>query len=375
MLFVLFSIFFIGLLYSHFSLAHMVWAEGRGRNSAELDMDYVRVENYFGRSFRNKVQQWLKLPYEGSITGAMRVIDRGVEKVIVAAKGMFPEGRRERLAMILEDDFYCGPGCHFESELMVSRDVLVGRGTQLQALACDGAAKLETGVTVRRWLDVVGPLEMQADCKVMSKVCSGHSIYFGPGSEALSLFAPEIETEGRLETSTRSLPEPREVVLIPHAANVTEPVHGYDPKLLYSMGGGAYLYNGSLKLSAPLHVRAPLVVKGSVETMEGSMIEADMKVKGCVKIGELSMIKRNLISDGAMEIGSGSFFQGVLHAGGDIVLKHGVRGLGLNPVVAYASQMLLVESDVVVRGKLAAGGKVKSISSPVAWLRHPSGNN
>ncbi len=375
MLFALFSIFFIGLLYSHFALAHSVWTEGRGRNSAELDMDYVRIENYFGRSFRSKVQQWLQLPYEESMAGAMRVIDRGVEKVIVAGKGMFPDGRRERLAMILQSDFNCGPDCIFERELMVSRDALVGQGTHLQALACDGAAKLERGVTVMRWLDVAGPLEMQADCKVMSKVCSRHSIYFGPGSEALSLFAPEIETEGRLQTSTQNLPEVREVVLIPHAANVTEPVHGYDPKLLYSMGAGSYLYNGSLKLTAPLHVRAPLVVNGNVETMEGSMIEADMKVKGFVKIGGMSMIKGNLVSDGAMEIGSGSFFQGVLHAGGDIVLRHGVRGLGPAPVVAYASQMLMVESDVVVRGKLAAGGKVKSVSSPVAWLRHPSGKN
>ncbi len=374
MAFIVFSILFIGLLYSHFSLAHMVWTQARGRNSAELDMDYVRIEDYFGQSFRGKVEEWLKLPYEGSRTGAMRVIDRGVEKVIVAGKGMFPEGRRERLAMILEDDFVCGPDCHFERELMVSSNVHVGHGTQLQALACDGSAKLEKGVTVRRWLDVAGPLEMQADCRVISKVCSQHSIYFGPGSETLSLFAPEIETEGRFESLSQSVSEPREVLLIPHAANITEPSHGYDPKLLYSMGGGSYLYNGSLKLTAPLHVRAPLVVKGDVETMEGSMIEADMKVKGCVKIGAMSMIRANLVSDGDMELGQGVFFQRVLHAGGGILLKYGVRGLGQTAVVVYASKMLTVESNVVVRGKLASGDKVKAISSPLAWLKHPAGD-
>ena len=375
MAFIVFSLLFFGLLYAHFSLAHIVWAGARGRNSAELDMDYVRIEDYFGRSFRGKVQEWLQLPYEGSQTGAMRVIDRGVEKVIVGGKGMFPENRRERLAMILEDDFECQPDCHFERELMVSGNAHVGQASKLQALACDGSAKLDRGVTVRRWLDVEGPLEMEADCKVMSKVCSRHSIYFGPGSEALSLFAPEIETEGRLETAARNLPEPREVVLIPHAANVTEPVHGYDPKLLFSMGGGSYLYNGDLKLTVPLHVRAPLVVKGDVETMEGSMFEADMKVKGFVKIGAMSMIRGNLVSEGGMELSQGVFFQGVLHAGGDIVLKHGVRGLGEAPVVVYSSQMLMVESNVVVRGKLAAGDKVKSVSAPVAWLRHPAGDN
>ena len=79
----------------------------------------------------------------------------------------------------------------------------------------------------------------------------------------------------------------------------------------------------------------------------------------------------NLVSEGDMELGEGTFFQRVLHSGGDLVLKYGVRGVGDAPVVAYASKTLWVQSNVVVRGKLAAGERVKSISSPLAWLQHP----
>ena len=375
MAFLIFSIFFAGLLYMHFSLAHVVWSNIRGNNSQELDMSYVRVENYFGQSFRRKVRQWLKGPSETSSTGAMRVVDRGTEKVYVAGSAKYPSNRRERNVLVIEGDFSCGTECSFERELMIEGNAAIGPGTDLQAIAVDGSLKMETGVAVRRWVDAKGAVELIQDCNVKSKVCSGHSIFMGTGCTALSLFAPEIATEGRVEVSTTQPERPGDFVLIPHAANMGNKVfHGYNPRLLYSMGGGTFLYNGDLKLTAPLHVRAPLVVRGNIEVIENCMLETDVKAHGSVRIGEGSILKGNLVSGGNMEIGSRSFFQGVLHSGGEMRLKHGVRGLGKSPVVAYASETLWVESNVVVRGKLASAERVKAISAPLAWLKNESGD-
>ncbi len=375
MAFFIFSIFFVGLLYAHFSIAHVAWSETRGTDSQELDMSYVRLENYFGQSFRRKVRQWLKGPSETSSTGAMRIVDRGTEKVYVAGTAKYPSNRRERSVLVIEGDFTCGTECSFERELMIEGNATIGPGTDLQAIAVDGNLTMETGVVVRRWVDAKGAVGLIQDCIVQSKVCSGHSIFMGTGSAALSLFAPEISTEGRVEVSSTQLEKPGDFVLIPHAANMGNKVfHGYNPRLLFSMGGGTFLYNGDLKLTAPLHVRAPLVVRGNIEVTENCMLEADVKAHGSVQIGEGSILKGNLISGGNMEIGTGSFFQGVLHSGGEMRLKHGVRGLGKSPVVAFASETLWVESNVVIRGKLASADKVKAISAPLAWLKNESGD-
>ena len=373
--FFIFSIFFAGLLYAHFSIAHVAWSETRGNNSQELDMSYVRVENYFGQSFRRKVNQWLKGPGETSSTGAMRVVDRGNEKVYVAGSAQYPSNRRERNVLVIEGDFSCGKACSFERELMIEGNATIGAGTDLQAIAVDRNLTMEPGVSVRRWVDAKGTVELIQDCSVQSKVCAGHSIFMGTGCAALSFFAPEISTEGRVEVSTSQPERPGDFVLIPHAANMGNKVfHGYDPRLLYSMGGGTFLYNGDLKLTAPLHVRAPLVVRGNIEVIENCMLEADVKAHGSIQIGDGSILKGNLVSGGNMEIGSGSFFQSVLHSGGELRLKHGVRGWGKSPVVAYASETLWVESNVVVRGKLASAEKVKATSAPLAWLKNEFGD-
>ena len=82
MAFLLFTICFGAIFYLHFSAAHRAWRRIKGRQSAELDMDYVRMEDYFGQSFRTKLAVWIKtLPpaangTNGSTTG-LRVFDKG----------------------------------------------------------------------------------------------------------------------------------------------------------------------------------------------------------------------------------------------------------------------------------------------------------
>ena len=372
MAFLIFSILFIGLLYAHFSVAHMAWSRTRGKNSQELDMDYVRLEDYFGQSFRRKLGKWLTAPSAENSTGELRVVDHGVEKLYVASEAVkYPSNRRERNVLVTEKDFDCGADCSFERELMVHGNGVVGTGSKMQAIAADGTLRLNQNVVVRRWVDAKGPLELMDGCKVFSRVCSASSIYLGPRAEVLSVYAPEVFTESRVATMAGPLVNPRDVVLIPHAANMGNRVfHGYNPNLLFSMGGGSYLYNGDLNLTAPLHIRSPLVVKGNIKTLGASMIEADLKATGSVEIGEMSLIKGNLIAEKNMEIGAGSFFQSVLHAGGEMRLKHGVRGIGDVPVVAFAGGTLTVESNVVVRGKLASGEKVTAVSAPLAWLKN-----
>jgi len=56
--FILFSIVFAALVYAHFLPSYRAWLSTRGEHPADIDPDYVRMEDYFARSFRLKMSEW-----------------------------------------------------------------------------------------------------------------------------------------------------------------------------------------------------------------------------------------------------------------------------------------------------------------------------
>jgi hypothetical protein len=375
MAFFLFTVFFCAIFYLHFSLAHRAWRQIKGRQSAELDMGYVRLEDYFGQSFRSKLAGWMKtLPPATSGTTGIRVYDKGSERIFVAGNAKYPAGRKEREILVIEGDFACGRDCDFEKELMVKGDCTIGPDTQLQALAVDGSLHVGEGACVRRWVDAVKHLTVGADAVVNSRVTSRTAIEFLPGAQALSLFAPEVFTEGRDDRELQIEVAPTVVVQLPHSSKSSSPAHGYDPAKLFAMGVDTFLYAGDLHLTAPLHLRSPIVVRGDFSCPMESLLHADVKAHGSITIGAASVVKGNLVAGTDMILKHNSYFQGLLHAGGALRLSRGVRGLRDKlPVAAYATGVMTIESNVVVNGKLASAQRVVAVSTPVAWLEGSRG--
>jgi hypothetical protein len=370
MAFFLFSLLFCGIFYLHFSVAHRAWRQIRGRQSAELDMGYVKLEDYFGQSFRSKLATWMKiLPKASNSTAGLKVFDKGNERIFVAGAAQYPAGRREREILVIEGDFACGRDCEFEKELMVRGNCTIGEDTQLQALAVDGTLHVGEGARVRRWVDAVKHLTVGADAVISSRVTSRTSIEFLPGAKALSLFAPEVYTEGRHESELKIEVAPAVIVQLPHPDRTAEAANGYDPKKVFSMGANTFLYDGDLHLTAPLHLRAAFVVRGNFSCPKESLLEADLKAHGSISIGAASVVKGNLVSGGEMVLKPNTYFQGLLHSGDALRLSRGVRGLrDTLPVAAYGSGVVTVESNVVVNGKVASAMRVVAVSTPVAWL-------
>jgi predicted acyltransferase (DUF342 family) len=373
MAFFLFTLFFCAVFYMHFSMAHRAWRQIRGKQSAELDMGYVRLEDYFSQSFRTKLAGWVKtLPRATNSSTGLRVFDKGNERIFVAGGAKYPAGRKEREILVIEGDFDCGQDCEFEKELMVKGNCTIGKDSQLQALAVDGTLHVGEGVQVRRWVDAVKQLTIGGDAVVASRVTSRTAIEFQPGAQALSLFAPEVFTEGRHESDLQIEMAPPVIVQLPHLNKSSRVEHGYDPEKLFGMGANTYLYNGDLHLSAPLHLRASFVVRGDFSCPKESLLEGDLKAHGSVSIGAASVVKGNLVAGTDLTLKPNTYFQGLLHAGGTLRLSRGVRGLRDKlPVAAYAAGVLTVESNVVVNGKLASAERVVAISTPVAWLERP----
>ena len=370
--FLLFGIAFLGLLYLHFFLAHRAWMTIRGRNSREVDMGYVRMENYFSHSFRGKLKQWLEtLPMLESAPAGMRVYDHGHERIYVTGEARYPGGRVEREMVVSEGGFTCGANCEFRNEVMVRGDGEVGEGTSLQAIAADGALRLGAGVTVRRWADAVGRLTIGADTTIHSRATSRTAIEFLAGASAQSLFAPEIMTEGRNDQPAGLSLGPSGVMQIPHSEGGTEQAErGYEPAKLFSMGGGTYLYEGDLDVKGPLHLRSPLVVRGHFSCGKESLLEGDVKAHGKITVGTASVVKGNLVASGDLVLAPEVYFQALLQAGGEMRLSFGVRGLRDQlPVAAHATRVLTMESNVVIYGKVSSAERVVAVSTPMAWLQ------
>jgi predicted acyltransferase (DUF342 family) len=374
MAFVIFAILFCLLYYAHFALAHRAWLSIRGRKSSELDMAYVRMEDYFGHSFRSKLKQWMEsLPQQPESTAALKIYNRGHERIFRAGAAKYPAGRKERELLVIEGDFSCGRDCEFENELMIKGNGIIGEDSHLQALAADGTLHLGAGTQVRRWVDARGSITIAPAVSIASRVTSLAAIEFHPGCRALSLFAPEVGTEGRVDRPLNETLEDSNVLVIPHGADLTTPVAGYDPARLFAMGGGTYLYDGSLALTMPVQVRASLVVRGDFRCAKDSLITGSLKAHGSIEIGAASLIKGNLIAARDLILRPNTLFQGLLHAGGSMLLSRGVRGLQDRlPVAAYSAGIMTVESNVAVQGKLASATYVTAVSTPIAWLEPPA---
>jgi predicted acyltransferase (DUF342 family) len=119
------------------------------------------------------------------------------------------------------------------------------------------------------------------------------------------------------------------------------------------------MYKGDLRLIAARRLKTKLVVKGNCNFPEGSVLEADIHADGSLEIGSNSLCQGNLIAGRDIHLGSKCRFAGLIHAEGSVQLGRGTRGFkddGM--VVAYAGELLRVERDVAIKGKLAAGDRV-----------------
>jgi hypothetical protein len=369
--FLLFTAFFAAFFYLHFAFAHRAWLALRGQISSELNMAYVRIEDYFGLSFRSLLENWLRLPSSPESTPGLRVVDRGHERIFVAGSAAYPDMRRESEVLVIQGHFSCGSRCDFRRELYVRESCEIGPYSRLQALAVDGDLTLGYGTEVRRWVDATGHLTIEEECIVRAKATSRTGILLGSRARAKALFAPEIASEGRVESSSsRNVVPPMTLVLpLPPGAPVPPAHTGFDASRFHILGGQTYFYDGHLVLTLPLHLKASLVVRGDFSCTRESLLEANLKAKGHVDIGADSTVQANIVAEKDIYLGQGSIFQGILLARGSIRLARGVRGLPQeSPVSACSTGPLLLESNVVVKGKLASADRVEAVPTPVAWL-------
>jgi len=364
-----------GILYLHFYFAHSRWRRVRGQQTEDIDPSYVRREDYFGQSFRIKLQSWLELPAV-ALPGGGRTIEKNGETIRVSPALRLADRAQSDDILAIQEDFSCGAASHLSREIYAAGNVTIGTGSKLQALAADGDATLASDVEVARWVDSWGELRLGRNCVIHSRATARKSIFLDAGVQARSVFAPEVTTApAAVDAGSNPIASPEQLLQIPPATGADRSAlirMGLDPAKLMTLGAECWIYAGSLRPQAPVHLTAQLVVRGNCSIPAGSLLEDNLKASGDLFIGAGSECKGNLISEKSLGVGPGVHFARIIHADGEILLCNGVRGESAkSPVAVDAGSWLYVEQGVIVRGKLSSGERVRVVARPFAeaWRR------
>jgi len=369
--FPLYAVVLAALVCAHFVPAYRAWRDSRGEQPSDIDPDYVRLEDYFARSFRLKVSEWIKLPVQAAMPDGTCVLVKGREQVKVSPAAQYPPRSRSDEILVVQGAFECSAGCIFNREIYVRRDARIGPGSRLQSIAVDGDLSLGAGVQITRWVDAAGTLEIGPDSVVRSRATAGRLVRLAKGVRVASVFAPTVTTAAAMDgNGEKPAGRPTPEIEIPGAVAARggdggAAKAGMEAASFRWLSPDCGIYDGDLMPSAPVRVACKLVVKSDLVLPAGSILEGDVKAHGRIVVGEGAVCRGNVVAGGDISFGPFSRFHGVVHAGGTVRLGRRVCGGSEDVKVAvYATDTLVLEEDVIVHGKVASADCVVVPASP-----------
>ena len=364
-LLLLFFLFFSASFYFGFR----EWRRPWDAVPLSMDVEYVRAENYFGQSFRGKMQEWLaEAQPDGApareLPGSVRLMTPGGEHVLTRGGGRIGSRNGREEIVYSEEDLTLAGGSVFRREIYCRSRLETETGVQLQSVAADGDVILGVANDVARWVDAHGRIAIRSGTIVRSRVSSLASIELEREVSAQSLYAPVISTangtpatdpvgaSGRAEPSRRP----------PGSANNPEAVPPYLEGLRCSrLEPGTWLVQGDLDLPPGSRVEGNLVVKGTLTSGFDCIFTGDVKAVR-IKLGARNRVYGNLVSEGSLDVGEGSFMEKNVAAGSDIRLSAGAC-VGRRDWLAAISAggEIVLEENVAVHGKVAAGQWIRTV--------------
>jgi hypothetical protein len=370
--FIAFSIVFAALVSAHFLLAFRSWRISRHKQTSDIDLRYVRLEDYFARSFRFKLSEWRKLSTWAGDPDGSRMIRKGKEYIRVSNVAEYPAETISNDILAVDGSFKCYEACTFHREIYALGDASIGSGTQLQSIATDGNLTLGTKVQIARWADSQGNMEIGTKSIIHSRATAGGTLLLKSGAQVKSAFAPlgcTSEKDPGIAEKSDETPPPQ--VEFPscatNAENENQCGSGVDPGRVRMLGPDCCIYDGDFKPSKSLRVTAALIVRGNCDIPPGSVLEKDLKSRQSITVGAGCLCRGNMIADEAIWLGPFSRFYGIVHAGKTLRLCAGVRG-GTEKanVAAFAEETLRVENNVMVYGKLSSADLVLAVPASTA---------
>lgn len=357
---------FLLLLSMNFYFGFREWRRPRDDAPLPVDVEYIRIENYFGVSFRAKMKEWLQtarsIPHPDARAGespVRAVLEKSNgERILLLSGGRFG-GREEHDELVYADgDLQLSDRSIFRREIYCLGNLQTGYHAQLQAVAADGEILLGAANEVARWVDAQKKILLSRGTVVHSRACSAEAIELQPETSAQLLYAPLIFTSGYHVAS--DFTGNGEEDAGPPAASEKIPTY-LDPARCSRLGANTWLVRGDLVLPAGSRVESSLVVKGYLRTGPGCRFAEAVKAAH-VKLGPLNRVRRSVASGGNIEIGESGFVGEILSADANILLCAGVRvGACSALAVVSAGGEVRMERNVAVCGKVAAGRAVLAV--------------
>lgn len=360
----IFLVLFTAVVAAHFFFARRAWALLRGAHDTEIDLAYVRRDNWLAQSFRERLAQWTSVP-AAQEHAKFRVFETEHERVIENDQSRSGSRTANSEIYSFSEDFSCPGDAAFAREISVKGNAKIGPQSRLQAITTGGRLEIGYDSRIRRWADSDGEMVIGPGVTIGARATSRYAIRVSERVRAQMLSAPTITTAGYRETAFDQASVPaRGALQFPLVRNGEGPQQapeaGNGDRLLL-MEENCVLHRGDLSFSLPVEIRCRLIVLGSFSCPAGSLLHEDIKAEGGLTVGAESLVKGNLVAGGSLALFDGCVFEGLLHAGGDVLLATGVRGVARRgPVAAYATGTLFVESNVAVEGKLAAGQEIQT---------------
>ena len=334
-----------------------------------IDVEYVRVENYLGASFRAKMQQWLAAAHpNGAVTPdspvRLRLGPPPGQRLLTLPAGRFESQHEHDELVYCEGDLALAGGSIFHKEIYCRGNFETEASVRLRAVAADGDVILGADNHVERWVDAQRKVFLRSGSVIGSRVSSLESVELERRVSVQSVYAPLIVTPGYHPIPNGAAsPELEAAPAMPATPAGTTPA--LPPYLEGSrcspLAPDTWLVQGDLNLVSDSRVECNLVVKGSLHSGSDCYFAGDLKAAG-VKLGSRNQVLRNLVSEGSLEVGEASFLAQSVVAETNMRLGPGVRvGRPDSPGVVSAGGEVVLEENVAICGKATARRGIRTV--------------
>jgi len=364
LLLLLFLLFFSVSLF----FAFREWRRPRDASPLPMDVDYIRIENYFGQSFRAKVREWLAEPQPngvsaGELTNPKHRITPTGENLLLVRGGRIEAGGDTDEIVYSEGDLTIARGSVFRREIYCAGSLDTEAGAQLQSAASDGELALGENSDVARWIDANGKIVIRSGAVVRNRASSLTSIELERAVLVQSLYSPLISTapcgtsQDGFGGGGDSWPRAHDGAA---AADNGRPHYLEGPRCT-RLAPGTWLVQGALELPAGTRVEENLIVTGTLTSGPDCGFLGHMK-GARINLGPRNHLLGNLSAQDSVLIGEASRLERNITAGRDVRLASGTRvGRPDSPAVVSAAGEIVLEPGVAICGKASAGRWVRTI--------------
>ncbi|GAB4406516.1 MAG: hypothetical protein OHK0032_01520 [Thermodesulfovibrionales bacterium] len=290
-----------------------------------INMDYSKDPRYFGRSFKKILKN--AIPADAS-SGIREVMLSRNEKVEIAHSMRIPVGDEVNHILYIIGDLVSEDKARFNKEVYVKGDAAIGSKNTMRAIACEGQLYLSSNVSIVRWADAEGKVEVYDGCNLGISISSGDELRLSKGCRFKRLYGMPVTT---------------------YSANDND--HGHCPNK-EGISDNTWIVDKDRLIIPPLtKVEKDIIVKKDLKIRSGSLILGNIKTYRELIIEEDVKISGNLFSDGDIEIGEGTTISGDIFSQGVITIKKKV-GIGSAGKIksVIGKKGIILGQDVVIYG-------------------------